>query len=405
MIRLLLTPRAIWRVGLALGAMAGAAWVVGRLVRARCGDRLINWGWAAQLAASASRARSPEVPWDRQQAQQQYADLVSRSHDLVAQYTGVTLPQPLTNVRVLDRVEWVDANVVNFRHLFGLLDETYQSMIARASAGGALTGLSQAILSAEVGLLLGYLARRVLGQYDLSVLGREPDNSGHVFFVEPNIARLERRYALPADDLRFWIALHEVTHAFEFEAHPWLREHLDEVIKVYLGSFALDLFGGSRRGEQEPPLTSLLARLRANLGQGRHPLEVIMSDRQRRIFWHLQALMALMEGYSNHVMQQVGQQHLPSYERLRRHFEERARQRGAVEQLFIRLTGLDLKLQQYVLGEHFVNTVVEARGIEVMNRVWEGPEMLPSLGEIKAPLQWLERIEADSTAATAAASS
>ena len=123
-----------------------------------------------------------------------------------------------------------------------------------------------------------------------------------------------------------------------------------------------------------------------------------MSDKQRRIFWSLQALMALMEGYSNHVMQQVGQQCLPSYRQLRRHFEERARRRGAAEQFFIRLTGLDLKLEQYVLGEHFVNTVVEARGIEVMNRVWDGPAMLPSLDEIKQPLRWLERIEAGSTA-------
>ncbi len=398
MIRSLITHPKTWRVGLALGMMGGAAWVAGRLISERFGNRLINWEWAAQIAASASRARTPEAPWDRQQAQQQYADLVRRSHDLVAEYTGVTLPQPLTNVRTFDRREWVDANIANFRLLFDLLEQTYQAALKRTSAGGALTGLSQVVLSAEVGLLLGYLARRVLGQYDLSILGRKPASSGQVYFVEPNIGRLEQRYALPSDDLRFWIALHEVTHAFEFEAHPWLREHLNEVLTVYLGSLALDLFGK----RQDQPLGTFLGRLRTNLAQNRHPLELMMSDRQRRIFWHLQALMALMEGYSNHVMQQVGQQCLPSYERLRHHFEERARRRGAAEQLFIRLTGLDLKLEQYALGEHFVNTVVEARGIKVMNRVWDGPEMLPSLDEIKTPLQWLERIEAGSTAASAA---
>ena len=117
-------------------------------------------------------------------------------------------------------------------------------------------------------MLLGYLARRVLGQYDLSILGREPDDSGQVYFVEPNIGRLERRYGLPADDLRFWIALHEVTHAFEFEAHPWLREHLNEVVTVYLGSLALDLFGN----RQDLPLATFLGRLRANLAENRHPV-------------------------------------------------------------------------------------------------------------------------------------
>ncbi len=401
MIRSLFTNPRMWRVGLTLGVMGGGAWVAGRLISKRFGDRLVNWEWAAQVAALASRSRTPEAPWDRRQAQQQYADYVRRSHDLVAEYTGVTLPQPLTNVRTLDRREWVEANVANFRVLFDLLEQTYQAVLKRTSAGGALTGLSQVALSMEVGLLLGYLARRVLGQYDLSILGREPASSGQVYFVEPNIGRLEQRYGLPADDLRFWIALHEVTHAFEFEAHPWLREHLNEVVTVYLGSLALDLFGN----RQDLPLATFLGRLRANLAENRHPLELVMSDRQRRIFWHLQALMALMEGYSNHVMQQVGQHYLPSYERLRRHFEERARRRGAAEQLFIRLTGLDLKLEQYALGEHFVNTVVEARGIEVMNRVWEGPEMLPTLDEIKEPLRWLDRIEAGSTAASAATAS
>ena len=397
MIRSLVTHPKIWRVGLALGMMGGAAWVVGRLISERFGNRLVNWEWAAQVAASASRSRTPEAPWDRRKAQQQYADFVRRSHDLVAGYTGVTLPQPLTNVRTLDRREWVEANIANFRLLFASLEQGYQAALKRTSAGGALSGLSQVLLSAEVGLLLGYLARRVLGQYDISLLGHKPVSSGQVYFVEPNIGRLERRHALPSDDLRFWIALHEVTHAFEFEAHPWLREYLNDLLTVYLGSFALDLFGS----RQDLPLAAVLGRLRTNLVQSRHPLELMMSDKQRRIFWSLQALMALMEGYSNHVMQQVGQQCLPSYRQLRRHFEERARRRGAAEQLFIRLTGLDLKLEQYVLGEHFVNTVVEARGIEVMNRVWDGPAMLPSLEEIKKPLTWLDRIEAGSTTASA----
>ncbi len=395
MIRSLVTNPRMWNVGLALGVMGGAAWIAGRLISKRFGNRLINWEWATQVAVSASRSGTPEVPWDRRKAQQEYADFVRRSHDLVAGYTGVTLPQPLTNVRTFDRQEWVEANIANFRLLFVSLEQGYRAALKRTSAGGALSGLSQAVLSAEVGLLLGYLARRVLGQYDISLLGRKPVSSGQVYFVEPNIGRLERRYALPSDDLRFWIALHEVTHAFEFEAHPWLREYLNDLITVYLGSFARDLFGS----RQNLPVAAFLGRLRANLVQSRHPLELMMSDKQRRIFWSLQALMALMEGYSNHVMQQVGQQCLPSYRQLRRHFEERARRRGAAEQLFIRLTGLDLKLEQYVLGEHFVNTVVQTRGIEVMNRVWDGPEMLPSLDEIKQPLQWLARIEADSTAA------
>ena len=123
MIRSLFTNPRMWRVGLTLGVMGGGAWVAGRLISKRFGDRLVNWEWAAQVAALASRSRTPEAPWDRRQAQQQYADYVRRSHDLVAEYTGVTLPQPLTNVRTLDRREWVEANVANFRVLFDLLEQ------------------------------------------------------------------------------------------------------------------------------------------------------------------------------------------------------------------------------------------------------------------------------------------
>jgi coenzyme F420 biosynthesis associated uncharacterized protein len=226
---------------------------------------------------------------------------------------------------------------------------------------------------------------------------------GRLYFVEPNIAALERRFRLPADEFRAWISLHEVTHAFEFEGHPWVRDHMNGLLTSYLRSLSEDLFGGQPGGA----LTTFASRIKDNSRQARngrngrdgaagggHMLELMMSPDQRAAFQQLQALMALMEGYSNHVMQRVGAAQLKDHEVLRTTFESRARNRSVGERLFIRLTGLDVKLEQYALGERFCQRVVDDRGIDFLNRVWKGPEQLPTLEEIHEPERWVARQQA-----------
>lgn len=374
--------------GLALGIAGGTAWAVARAVGEHLEPRLINWAWARSVAQVASRARRDGVAWAREPAAREYDQLVERSVDLVERHTGVALPRPLTDVRVFDRAEWVEANIDNFRLMFAAIEEVYLRSLSRAAGRAALGVFSQLLLSGEVGALLGYLAGKVLGQYDLALLGREPLTGGRLYFVEPNVAGMVERHALPGREFRFWIALHETTHAFEFEAHPWVREHMNTMLTQYVSSLATDLFGtdGSR------PLGALLQRLRDNILESRHVLELMMSPEQRRIFRHLQALMALMEGYSNHVMQRIGQQHIAHYQKLRMYFEQRSRQHGPAERLFIKLTGLDLKIEQYVLGERFVNHVVAQQGMPFMNRVWRSAEALPTLEEIRSPDRWITRM-------------
>jgi coenzyme F420 biosynthesis associated uncharacterized protein len=247
--------------------------------------------------------------------------------------------------------------------------------------------MGQVMLSGQMGILLGYLARRVLGQYDLSLLGREPVTEGRLYFVEPNIAAMERRYELPREEFRAWIALHEVTHAFEFEAHPWARVYMNDLLTVYLRSLSDDLFGSRPGGA----LAMLAGRVKDNLFERGHVLEMMMSPAQREVFRKLQALMALMEGYSNHVMNQVGARHLKDHATLKQTFESRAKSRGAAEQLFIKLTGLDIKLEQYILGERFCERVVSEHGIGFLNQVWAGENHLPTLDEIHDPSRWIAR--------------
>jgi coenzyme F420 biosynthesis associated uncharacterized protein len=379
-----------------LGAAAGATWLAGKVLEERvsrdeaANPRLLNWAWARGIAVRLAQAGEGD-PWgtaaDREAAREAYAGYVAQSVELVSAYTGTDLAPNRTQVYVFDRVEWVDANLAQFAVMFAPLDEAYAATLARMQGATTMGALGQAMLSGQMGVLLGYLGKRVLGQYDLSLLGREPVTEGRLYFVEPNIAALERRYRLPADELRAWIALHEVTHAFEFEGHPWVRDYMNGLLTEYLRSLSEDLFGDRPGGA----LGTFTGRIKDNLFESGHMLELMMSREQRQAFHQLQALMALMEGYSNHVMQRVGSRHLKDHEVLRRTFESRARQRGASERLFIRLTGLDVKLEQYALGERFCQQVVDARGIAFLNRVWEGPQHLPTLEEIHDPARWVAR--------------
>jgi putative hydrolase len=118
-----------------------------------------------------------------------------------------------------------------------------------------------------------------------------------------------------------------------------------------------------------------------------------MTPQQRDLVSRLQALMCLLEGYGNHVMNSVGVNLLSHFSEIEQRVEARAKQRSAVEHLFLRVTGLQMKIDQYRLGEAFVNHVKQARGIDFMNQVWNGPAYLPTEQEIREPGRWVTRIE------------
>jgi coenzyme F420 biosynthesis associated uncharacterized protein len=187
---------------------------------------------------------------------------------------------------------------------------------------------------------------------------------------------------LPHDEFRTFIALHEATHAFEFEAYPWVREHFAALVAEAIEQLAADSGGMMQRLQQA------LARR----GSG-HWLERVMSPTQLETFRRTQALMSLLEGYSNHVMNAAGERLLPGFRHIHDRFERRNEGRTAVERAIMRLTGLDLKMEQYEAGERFVTAVIGERGKDFLNRVWGGPDRLPTLDEIRTPSAWIARIE------------
>jgi coenzyme F420 biosynthesis associated uncharacterized protein len=250
-------------------------------------------------------------------------------------------------------------------------------------------GFSRNLVSTELGVLLGYLARRVLGQYDLALLGREPVTAGKLFFVEPNIQMVARTLQIPVPELKLWLALHETTHAVQFEAFPWVRPHFNALIESYFSFLKGDI---EELGKGLSGLKLYADRLRTQRDRSSW-LEALMTPDQHRLYEQLQALMCVIEGYSNHVMNATGAAVLPNFEEIHRKFEHRQRNRGKAEELFARFTGLDLKLEQYRLGQAFVDHVVETRGHEMAAALWSGPENLPTLAEIRNPQSWIERMQ------------
>lgn len=374
--------------GAAVGAWAGSR-VLPRTANMTGPRSLIDWDQARSIAVSMNRGNALTEP-ERRRLDEQYRKLVAECVPVVAEYTGDTLPNTVERTFAFDRVDWINANIDAFKSLFAPIESLYREEGGSKSVAAVmLGGFNRRLISAELGLLLGYLARRVLGQYDLALLGREPLTNGKLYYVEPNIRSVERALHLPAQEFRMWLALHETTHAFEFEAHPWVRVHFNGLLHQYMEFLKEDAeqLKHGLRG-----VKVFVQRARSNNSGAGSWIEAVMSPDQRALFSQMQSMMCVIEGYSNHVMNEVGRDLLPSYAEIARKFERRQRERTASEQLFARLTGLDVKMEQYRLGEAFVNDIVRQRGHAAVRLIWSSPESLPTMEEIRNPNQWLARV-------------
>ncbi|MCI4354782.1 MAG: zinc-dependent metalloprotease, partial [Thermoplasmata archaeon] len=223
----------------------------------------------------------------------------------------------------------------------------------------------------------------VLGQYDLALLSAEAA-PGQLLFVEENIRATAASLGVDVAAFRTWIALHETTHAFEFEAHPWLRPYLAERLERQLVAFARSTSSlGADAGR---------AVGRALRGGDGHWLERLMSDEQRTLFRETQAVMSLLEGFGDHVMDSVGRDLVPGVVTISARFHARRASRTSMERAILRVTGLDLKMEQYARGERFVAGIERIGGPVALRRLWEGPETLPRDTELEHPERWARRV-------------
>jgi len=374
-------------VGLAIGA-AGVAvasrYLAGRAHRAAEGG-LVDWRRAERIAAG-RLARAPgALPADElHAAAADYERAMSLVVPLLEQRLGLPLPGVVERHAVVSRQGWAQANVDTFKHIVGRL-ETHLPM--PRGDGGLASGVARLanrfVTTQQVGFLLGFLGSRVLGQYDVALLSAEA-KPGRLLFVEENVRQTATLLDVPLSDFRTWICLHETTHAFEFEANDWLRPYLAERMERQL-SGVLD----QARSIQAGGVLELLRRMR----DAEHPLETLLHPDQRQLFRETQVVMSLLEGFSDWVMDEAGAEILPNVGEIRRRFEvRRGARRQGLERVIARLTGLDLKLEQYRRGERFVAGVAEAGGREAVSALWQGPWALPTEEEMAEPRRWVERV-------------
>ena len=345
---------------------------------------MVDWTLAQQIARFAAGAPPSEDLGG------QLPELAAESERHVGAYTGLELAHPAPPPEAVNRAEWAETNLATLAtFLDPVADRLERRLEAAGPLAGALRAVTGATLAAEAGLVVGYVAQRVLGQYEISLL--QPESPTRLLFVAPNLERAARELDVDHDAFLAWIALHEMTHVFQFSGVPWLREHLGSLLRRYLRSVEVRIERGAAGGLPSfPDVQQLVERFRDG-----GLVALVQTREQRGIMDRLQAAMAVIEGYSEHVMDVVGAEVIESYEGLRDAMERRRRSRSAPERVLWRLLGLDLKMRQYELGHSFCDEVVAEGGIGLLNRVWEAPERLPTLRELDRPGDWSVRIAGD----------
>lgn len=326
---------------------------------------------------------------------------VPRSEELVAEMSGIPAPPPV-QWGLIDRFSWADANITGMTALLAPLAE---KLAKRMQGLPPWVRFGQrALVSVEVGVLLGYVSRRVLGQYDLLV--PESDDNGRalergptarmralpvgpsLYFVGPNIIDTERRFGFVPSDFALWVSLHEVTHRFQFAGVSWLRERFFGLVGDYLRSVDLDTGALANR------LAAAAKRLfsKTTPPEERNPAYLLASEEQRALLNQIQALMAVVEGHGNYVMDSIGADVVPSFKHMRGVFNQRREQVNAVQRAINYALGIEMKLRQYELGQRFCESVVARGGAPALGYLWADPANFPTLTELREPELWLRRV-------------
>jgi coenzyme F420 biosynthesis associated uncharacterized protein len=379
----------VWQAGFLVGsALGAAAAVLGRRAEREARRGLVDWPQVERIAVARLRRAPGALSADElRAAEPAYAEAMARIVPALGRTLGTELPGVVERADVVDRAGWVQANITTFAGLIGAIEDELLDQVV--PVGGGLGKATVAIANRylttrQLGFLLGFMGQKVLGQYDLAILSAEAED-GRLLFVDENIRQTAASLGVPLGPFRTWIALHETTHAFEFEAHPWLRPYLAQRLERQL-----QLFGREASSLGRDALRELGRFFRGESRDG-HWLERLMNDEQRRLFRETQAVMSLLEGFSDWVMDEVGRELVPDVARISARFHERRERRTPFERAILRLTGMDLKLEQYKKGERFVRHIAEAGGRRALEHLWVGPEGLPTPDEIETPDLWLQR--------------
>ncbi len=334
---------------------------------------MIDWSLAERIAAGVAGTPSGGT------ALAGDLDAIAvEARERVVAYTGLVPAREIPPPEAVDRRTWLRLNLRSMR-------STMEPLEDKLRGGGPLRAAGGLLLGAEIGGLTGYLAQRVLGQYELVLL--DPASPERLLFVAPNLREAARRLEVEEADLVAWVGIHEVTHAVQFTGVPWLREHLAGHLRALIATVDVKLDVTSIA--KLPTLDDLRAAVERFRDGGL--VTMVAGPERVAILDRVQAAMAVIEGHAEHVMDAVGEELLPSLQELREALDRRRREKPPAVRLLERLIGLELKMRQYELGRSFCDAVVKRGGIEALNRVWSSPDALPTLAELEAPGDWVAR--------------
>ena len=337
--------------------------------------QMVDWDLAVRIG-SRFAGEGPDITGT--EADTVVAELrhdAERSTGLVREFTGLSAGERTAPVLVVDRPGWVQANADGFATILTPLVDKISSK--KGGPGPLGHAIGSRVTGAEVGLLLGFLGSRVLGQFDPFF---EP--AGRLLLVAPNIVHVERELGADPTDFRLWVCLHEETHRVQFTAVPWMRDHL-----------RTEIANLTETVEPTRMLEDGLKRFSESFrSEGGSLMDAMSTPEQKEVIDRITGVMSLLEGHADVVMDGVGPEVIPSVAAIRRKFTQRRKGVGSLDRLLRRLLGLDAKMAQYRDGADFVRGVVGKVGMEGFNAVWAGPEHLPSKDEISDPAAWVTRV-------------
>jgi coenzyme F420 biosynthesis associated uncharacterized protein len=376
---------------------------------------MIDWDLAISTGVRFAR-QGPQVSLaDARAVVAELRGLTAVVQQPVRDVTGLTSRGAAGPVAVVDRPGWIKANVGGFRvvlePLAGKLAERGSAVPA---AGSVLASVGSRVTGVQAGLILAYLSSRVLGQYELFLPPGEGDidgadvasangasangasaeeqetasGVGRLTLVAPNIVMVERELGVDPHDFRRWVCLHEETHRVQFTSVPWLRGYVQGMMTEFL--LASDLDPAAIVDRLRAAAGAVAGAVRG--GDGESLVEAIQTPAQRALLDKLTAVMTLVEGHGDYVMDAVGPQVVPSVADIREKFNSRRGSAGRMEQILRRILGIDLKMKQYAEGSRFVRAVVEEAGMTGFNKVWTSPQTLPTRAELARPADWLARV-------------
>lgn len=343
---------------------------------------LVDWSFAARTGQRLVK-NGPKVT--AAEAREAVAELRRAAAEVgtpVAETARMHAPAGAQPALVVDRKGWITANAASMGAMLAPVEEKMASLRQDQPQSAVLATAGSKMTGGEAGALLAFLATKVLGQYDIA-----PGGTPKLLLVAPNVVEAERELDVDPHDFRRWVCLHEETHRVQFTAVPWLREHMIEQSRA----LSVDLVPDPEQLADR--LKHMVRNIPAAVAPGGNGVsDLVTTPEQREKIARITAIMSLLEGHADVIMDDVGPAVIPTVAQIREKFDRRRKGAGSLDVMIRRLLGLEAKMRQYSDGAKFVRGVVDTVGIDGFNAVWTSAETLPLPDEITFPNRWVTRV-------------